>query len=456
MIRVWGGVGCAGALAALACAAAPPAWAQANPCDPQPYRWAEDCRGLAGQKLTGPQRLRHLPLGDDAWLTLGGEARVRSDSVRNADFGIDGAPGFLQSGRRLMFHGDLRTASGPRAFLQMAIAESAGRPAMRTYDQDELDVTQAFVDLPLRLVGTETTVRLGRQEISLSDNRLVTTRDGVNIRRTFNGVMVETKVAGARLNLFRLKPTENLRGAFDDRPAHGERFQGASLDLPRNGAGLATLFLFDRTRPMARFMDVTGPERRYTAGVRYVRREGPWDFAGQLAYQWGHARGQEIDAWGGAAGAGYALDAPLAARVGGGFAFASGDKRAGDGKLGTFDPLYPNSYGLSDAPFLHQTNYVAAFAEASARVGPVDLGAAVYGVERQSTGDAIYGNGRPLAGTVGGARGTALLLQALARWNIRKGVDLYGSVVQAAAGDGVTEAGGEDGTYTRLQLTFRF
>jgi hypothetical protein len=39
---------------------------------------------------------------------------------------------------------------------------------------------------------------------------------------------------------------------------------------------------------------------------------------------------------------------------------------------------------------------------------------------------------------------------------VSRRVELYTSVVRALAGDGVTEAGGKDATYVRMQLTARF
>ena len=69
--------------------------ARAAVCPTRPFRWLEDCSALANRSPQGLQRLRYLPLAPDgaAWLTLGGEARVRVESMQDLDFGINGQPG---------------------------------------------------------------------------------------------------------------------------------------------------------------------------------------------------------------------------------------------------------------------------------------------------------------------------------------------------------------------------
>jgi hypothetical protein len=397
-------------------------------------------------------------LADGVWLTLGGDARVRIESLRDAEFGIENAPGYLEVGRRVQLFADVRTDAGVRLFGHLAAAgEDGRRPGPRPQDQDEADLAQLFVDLPARIGDVALLARVGRQEVNLSDNRLVTTRDGVNIRRSFQGLQLDATWAGGRLSVFRLRPVEIHRGTFDDRPNAAELFHGLSLDLPRSGPGLTTLFLFERTRPDARFVGLSGHERRRSAGVRYARRANGWDVYAQAAYQWGEAAGQPIRALGGAAGASFTWTAPHRRRLGVLAAFASGDRRAGDGRIGTFDPIYPNNYGLSDAPFLYQTNYMTVAGEGALQLGRAQVGGAVYLVGRYATGDAIYGGGgRPLTGSTGHGRATALLLQGNVRVQVSRRVDLYASVVRALVGDGVTKAGGKDATYARLQLTARF
>ncbi|HVI33720.1 alginate export family protein [Phenylobacterium sp.] len=443
------------ALVAFAVAAGAAAAAEPVPCPAQPIRWKDDCAGLAHEPLTGLDRLRYLPVGA-GWVSLGGELRVRLERMDAADFGIAGGPAYLQLGRRAMAHADLHLTPRLRVFGQLAAAEADGRrPGPRPQDQDELDVAQLFVDAPLRLGETELLARLGRQEIDLSGNRLVTTRDGVTIRRTFQGALGQAARGDVRLTVFALRPTRLRRGAFDDGPNDGETFRGASVDY-RPPAGLVTAFVFRRARTEARFADHTGPERRWTAGLRYAVRQPAWAAWAQADWQWGEASNQTISASSAATGASYTFDAPRRPTLGAALAYASGDRRRGDGELGTFDPLYPNAFGLSDAPFIYQTNYRLAAIEGSAVFGGAELGLSGFLVARDATGDAVYAGGRPLPGVPDHGRLTAVLGQADARLPLTPRTELYLSAVCALPGEAVRQAGGHSGLYARVQLTTRF
>ena len=92
----------------------------------------------------------------------------------------------------------------------------------------------------------------------------------------------------------------------------------------------------------------TGDIRRHTVGARVdgVFRKN-WDWGGTLATQFGTQGGDDVEAYGAHARLGYTwLDHPWTPRVGGEFAYASGDRSPTDGQNNTFDNLYtcPTSY----------------------------------------------------------------------------------------------------------------
>ena len=135
-----------------------PALAQSNPqhlveCPSRPYRWLEDCSNLATADLNGLNRLRYITAGDrQVWLTVGGEARIRMDLLHDIDFGINSQPGYVSTSGRLLLHGDLRAKAGPRVFVQLGIVEENGRkPGARVVDESQVDLTQGFVDVPIKL-----------------------------------------------------------------------------------------------------------------------------------------------------------------------------------------------------------------------------------------------------------------------------------------------------------------
>lgn len=446
--------------------AAHSAWAQTQPqrlaeCPSRPYRWQEDCSGLAAADLNGLTHLRYLTYHDDGrvWLSLGGEARTRMDLLRDIDFGINGQPGYVSVSGRLLLHGDLRTKAGPRLFVQLGIVEENGRkPGPRSQDESQVDLTQGFVDVPATVGKAAVLARYGRQELDLTGNRLLSTRDGSTLRRTFQGTKVDLSYGGGKLALLSVRPTELRDDAFADRADPTETFRAASLDLPRAvvpGGGFLNLFAFDKRRQDARYLRASGRERRYTVGAHYAGEVGGWAVDVQPAYQTGRVQGLPIHAW----GVGVQLDKDLGGAhrnaVGVNFVAASGD----NGKtraIETFDPIYPNNGGLSDAPLFYQTNYMFGGGDYSALIGGVTWTAGANILVRSSTSDSVYAGGRAISAPFGDERLTSFLSQVSARktWGYR--YEIYGSLVRAQALEGLTHVGGKDAFYSRLQMTARF
>jgi hypothetical protein len=216
-------------------------------------------------------------------------------------------------------------------------------------------------------------------------------------------------------------------------------------------------FVFQRVHADANYVDYQGPERRWSAGVHLVTDAGPLDVDTQATVQWGTTpTGQKIRAAGGGSIVTYTFDGPRVPRLITSVLYASGDKRAGDGKLQTFDPLYPSNYGLSAAPFLYQTNYALAGTQGLMRFGKSDLGLASYYVIRVSQHDAIYAQRTPIEGTDGVGAKTTLMFQANSRTPLNERTDLTFAIVHALVGDNIRAAGGHDSTYIRLDVATRF
>src|SRR5579883_1446286 len=96
-------------------------------CSVKLFRWAEDCSALRADRdsLRGLERLRYLPLTESgsAWLTLGGEYRVKTEYLDAPDYGLRrGAQAYTALGERFLAHADLRTSLGVRVFAQLSAA----------------------------------------------------------------------------------------------------------------------------------------------------------------------------------------------------------------------------------------------------------------------------------------------------------------------------------------------
>ena len=380
------------------------------------------------------------------------------DVLHDVDFGIAGAPGYTELAGRLMGHADLRTRGGARGFVQLAVVQQTGRrPNVREQDESAIDVTQAFVDLPLTLGQVRAVARLGRQELDLSGNRLVTSRDGATLRRAFQGAKLDVALGGWKLAMLSVRPMALREEPFADRPDRTERFNAVSLDLPPalSAGGSLNLFYLDRDRSDARWLRAQGNERRYSFGAHYIRQAGPWRTEAQGTWQTGRVHDMPIRAY----GAALSVDRDLATRtplsIGVDLVAASGDK-GGTRRIETFDPIYPNNFGLSDAPLFYQTNYVFGGGSVSARWAGATWTLGSNLLVRHSTTDAVYANGRPIPAAFGTQRLTSLLSQVSVRRPVARNYEVYVSLVRAQALGALRGVGGENAFYSRAQLTARF
>ena len=434
-------------------------------CPPRAFRWQEDCSAIAHSDADlGWRRLRGLVLDSEGsgWLTLGGEYRFRMESLHDPSFALRGEP-YTARDHRWFAHADLHTATAVRLFVQLSAAADDGRkPAARSFDRSAVDFAQVFADLPLTAGDNQFLLRLGRQELDLHGNRLVSPREAANLRRAFDMALASFTRGNFGVLGFVGRPVRNGAGAFDDRMNDDERFGGASFELtsPRAGAtDTFALFYFDRTRPLAVFQDATGPEDRRTYGMRFTRRSARWDVALQAAYQRGHIGAKRAEALGFAGDLGFRLTGwKLQPRFGVSFGYASGDRTLGDDTVGTFDVIYPNLGYFTDAPVFYPGNTADIQPNVSAGLAAeLTLQAGCDFIRRLEKADAVYEPpGIPLVpGTGSGKHAAATLCFGKVLWRPTPNVELMASYVLAQPEDVLREAGGTKTNYWLAQLALK-
>lgn len=437
-----------------------------DPCAPKFYRWQEDCRALATQAepLKGVQRLRYVPLttSGSVWLTLGGEYRLKTESLADPLCGIHDVRAYTATGERFLIDADLRTRAGPRVFVQLSAATHTGRtPAERPFDKSAADLAQAFVDLPVSIDTADALIRVGRQELDFGGKRLVAVRDAANLRLAFDLALLSVIDGPFFGEIFAGHPVLNRVNAFDDEATPGEEFWGSWLKAKmgqESGAPAAEFFFFGRRRAHVVYQDAVGVELRRTFGIRLSGREHGWDYATQAAIQRGRSADKDIKAYAIAGDFGYSWSSAWQPRLGMSFGNASGDRSGGDGTLGTFDVLYPNLGYCTDAPLTYPGNdrgvqpniTLKPFRELSVQSG-VDV------LFRSSSHDAIYAP--PGIALIRGNGHEGNFITALsylkAVWRLSPHVEWAGSYVHASVGPLVKDHGGRDANYGFVQLTLR-
>ncbi|HYQ21832.1 alginate export family protein [Stenotrophomonas sp.] len=391
----------------------------------------------------------------DGQLQLDASMRLRGLYYDPARFGIGGSEdgyGLLRA---------LASATYARddwqAKVQLGVhAESgkAGGPG-RT-DRGAMDVQQAY----WRWQRDGLRVQLGRQEAAYGSSRLLSVRDGANIRLAFDGARVGWNGRLGSLDLMALRPVENRAGAFDDRGEHGAHLWGAYATSARgHGTGQWDAYLLDYGRDGARFAAGNGVERRQTVGARWFGQAGALDWNSELVAQGGELRtaGADLDirAWTVATDTGWRWAAlPLQPRLGLKADIASGDGNLHDGCLGTFNALFPKSAYFSEASLLAPANLMDIQPTLALRLHQaVSTEVGVQLAWKHRRADAVYTTPAPLValpGSAGGARRIGTQYKSETRWQASEHWQWQLQLAWVDAGPALKQAGGQDTLFASI------
>ena len=130
-----------------------------------------------------------------------------------------------------MAHLDLHWNDRARLFVQVKSGLEGGRRSgPRHADEDQLDLGQAFVDVAMISSGDRKfVVRAGRQEMAFGHQRLVSFREGPNVRRSFDGLRATLRTPAWTVDAFLTRPALTEPGFFDDSPDPERGFWGAHV-----------------------------------------------------------------------------------------------------------------------------------------------------------------------------------------------------------------------------------
>lgn len=425
----------------------------------KPIRSDEDYGYLkSASQLTGLDPLRYIPVGDDGYLSFGGEARVRLDTMDAPRFGVGGAQADSFALARGLVSADLHLNSTFRVYGELGLHRDLGkREAPANIDRDGPDAQVLFVDLT---PNKQWRLRLGRQEMMFNPTqRFVAVREGPNVRQSFDGARLTYAGQGVKVDAFYTHPITLSTGAFNDSRNTSQAFWGVyAATTVAKGVSL-DVYSLNLDRDRVRFGTVTGDERRRSLGARLAGKTGAIDYEVEAMVQRGHFASQDIRAWGGGASAGYTFAAPWKPRLSVRRDIGSGDHDATDGKLATFNPLFPRGAYFSEEALVSWSNLSAwRVALGAAPSKTVSVEVSHTDRHRQTGRDAIYL--QPYAVLAGGGASSAKAVsedwQADMTWQVRRNVKLTLEAVHTDAGAAVKAAGGHDVDFAMAIVQFRF
>ncbi len=367
--------------------------------------------------------------------------------------------------QRYFLHGDLHFGDNFRLFGQLQSSlEDGRRGGPRGNDEDQLDLHQAFLDLKLGL-GSDGSLALrsGRQEMSFGSQRLISVREGPNVRRSFDGFRAMFCMGEVHMDAFATRPTQTKRHVFDDGPDNDQALWGVYsvlpvLPVPGMNADLYYIGFYNR---QGEFDQGGGRETRHSIGTRLWRAETPLDYNFEFVYQWGSIGRGDIRAWTAASDTGYTIDeVPLRPRMGLKANIASGDEDQDNPDLQTFNPLFPKGAYFSENSLIGPANFIDVNPSMELHF-PKNL-TVTFNWDvfwRESAHDGIYDNGVNVvrSGRNSKARFIGSQPQAYLEWELNRHITLVAVYAHFFAGRFLRESGpGEDVDYVTTWITYKF
>ncbi|RFM29668.1 alginate export family protein [Deminuibacter soli] len=386
-------------------------------------RYDEDYTYLKNDTSPGwYNHIKFIPFTADKkiYASIGGEARYEMVYTHNADWNEFGEGDNHYLLQRYDLHADVHLGNRVRLFTQLRSAlESGSKDAPRPIDEDKMNIQNLFADVIAWQQGRQQlTVRLGRQELDYGTGRLISVREGPNVRQYFTGGKIMYTTPSLAVDGFVMMDDKVNTGFFDNKPTHQANLWGVYSHLVIPASGNIDFTYLGIRRDNAVFEEGEGKEVRHTIAARYWKYGGGFIYNVEGAYQFGSFNKGNINAWTAAIDIGYRFDhVKFTPSVNLRNDYISGDKRPGDGSLQTFNPLYPKGGYFGFNPRIGPANLIDLHPYVTAAfTGKLTMQADVVINWRYSLMDGIY---RPsgtfnLAGEGSDKRyiGTAYLLNA--------------------------------------------
>ena len=297
--------------------------------------------------------IKYIPLGsDDRYLTLGGEVREVLERVGNDNWGKQPYWNTFVL-QRYMFHSDWHLGEHFRVFIQLKSSlEDYRRGGPRPIDEKKLDFEAAYFEAGTAGKRNWIVLRVGRQELNYGSGRVVSVRQGPNVRQSFDGFKIRSKAGEWNVDAWAVRPDLDKFGFFDNVPDHRTAFWGIYTTRPWHHQLSLDAYYLGLDRKKATFDRGTAPELRHTVGARLWRpiakKERDWDCDYEGMWQFGSFGSDNIRAWTFASDTGYSFpNAPLKPRLSVKSDISSGDNPRTN-TLGTFNPIFPigNYFGV--------------------------------------------------------------------------------------------------------------
>ncbi|MFQ5455788.1 MAG: alginate export family protein [Nitrospirota bacterium] len=328
--------------------------------------------------------------------------------------------------------------------------------------EDRIAVRQAYVDMMDTSAGW--TLRLGRQELSYGDQRLLGGFNWSNLAYNFDALKLFYEAKTYTIDAFaakRVLSDDNNFNRWDkDDTLYGLWAKYTAID--RHNLDFY-YFLRDINKDINFGHAGSSEMTESTIGFRIKGSNlNGFDYLIQYARQFGDFGSLDIKAYAIIGILGYSVDHGLKPRVSLEWDFASGDKSSSDGERNTFDNLWPTNhlhYGYMDRASLQNlNNYRFNFSLKPAN--KLYLQADFHIINLDETSDAYYNVARKAVRTAANPDVDTRIgsdIDFMLKYRLRKNIQILSGYSHFGAGKFLKETGADDDAdFFYLQTTFNF
>jgi hypothetical protein len=238
--------------------------------------------------------------------------------------------------------------------------ETGRQTGPRPIDEDKLNIQNLFGDfVAVRNASDSLTFRAGRQELDYGSGRLISVRDGPNLRLYFTGAKAMFATKGLHIDAFAMMADTVNPGVFDNKPSKELNLWGIYGTVKLRGPASLDFYYIGIRRDSAIFEDGTEKEIRHTIGGRFWRSGGGFIYNLEAAYQFGTFGQSDISAWTASADVGYVFDKAISKpSINVRNDYISGGENTTNGNLYTFNPIYPKGGYFGFDPQIGPVNLI--------------------------------------------------------------------------------------------------
>jgi Alginate export len=429
-------------------------------------RWNEDWSVLADPRVSSEpldslKYIRLDPYDPKTYLSFGGDIRERFEANNATNFGVSPNKNQNYLISRSDVFADLRIADQIQVFTQFESDFAPWKTMLTPADQNVLDLEQAFVTITEPLGDGTARLRLGRQQMNFDLQRFVSNRDGPNVPQSFDAAWGDYQIGPWKFISFYSRPVQvrDLGAQPFENFSSGD-FTFSMARVQRDLFGWATLsgYYAYYSLDNARYLTVSGNERRDIIDVRFYAKTNNFDGDIEVMSQTGNIGNDTISAWAVGAVAGYTLSGlDWKPRLGVQFDAASGNSDPHGNVLQTLNPLFPSGLYFTLAGYTTYVNLIHFKQSLQLQLtSSVKLHLAVAEQWRETTADAVYTIPNiPLPGTAGQpGRYTGTYGQVDVQWSITPQLSLGVQAVYFDVSDVIVRAGGHNSTYLGVQTAY--